>query len=130
MALKQLKDIKLDSKLKGTIPSGFKSDDSKVSTELIIAEPLIKHPEINGLYRAFDPKTGWKTWVEYVEPAVEPEPVPEPTPLGDDDKYQIKLELLRRKIELIEKGVVTEQEANIGTLKSEIKTLATNLNII
>jgi hypothetical protein len=51
-----------------SIPSGVESGDSK--NELLIVEPFVRHPQIPGLYRAVDPETGWRGWVEYQEPTV------------------------------------------------------------
>ena len=129
MALKLLKDIKLDGKLKGTIPSGFKSDNSKGNVELIIAEPLIKHPEIDGLYRAFDPETGWKTWVEYTPPVVVPEPIPEPTP--EEVKmglFQDKLRELQNKKRFVDLGILKIEDIQI--LQNEVKQLGIELGEI
>jgi len=127
--LKELKDITKTAKLKGTIPSGFKSDDSSGNVELIIAEPLIKHPEINGLYRAFDPETGWKTWVEYIPPVIVPEPTPEPTPEQiKRTAYEVKYSELQKKKEFVELGLLVDSDIN--SLRNEVKLLAQELGEI
>jgi len=126
MALKLLKDITKTSRLQGTIPSGFKSDDSKGNVELIIAEPLIKHPEIDGLYRAFDPETGWKTWVEYTPPVVAP-PAPDPDLVKKRD-FEVLTNKIAEAKRLIDLGVLTEVEANLSNLQAQAKVLWQDLN--
>lgn len=113
--------------LKGTIPSGIKSGDSEA--EMMVVEPLIKHPEIAGLYRAVDPDTGWKGWVEYAPPtppsSIPPELTPEQIKRGE---YQDKLSELRKKKQLVDLGVI--QDSSIDTLRAEVLALATDLGEI
>lgn len=117
--LKELNEIKETTKLKGTIKSGFQSGDSEA--ELVIAEPLIKHPELN-LYRAVDPDTGWKGWVEYTPPVV---PVKPPKELTEQElKQQMygdkRSELRQAKIDL-DLGIITQTEYDV--LLDEVKSL-------
>ena len=59
------KKIDKENKTVGTIPSGFKSPDS--DSEMMIVEPIKRHPEIRGMVRAIDKKTKWLGWVPYKE---------------------------------------------------------------
>lgn len=115
--LKDLKEIQKSNKLKGTIGSGFKSGDT--DNELMIAEPLQEHPEIKGLYRAFDPETGWRGWIDFTPP---PQPAPQPEPKPEDE-YIRKINEYRFKKGLVDLELFTEAELNLPTLKAEIKAL-------
>lgn len=96
-------------KLIGTIKSGVKSGDS--NAEMMIVEPLIQHPEIKGLYRAVDPDTGWKGWVEYTPPAPTPTPTAPPTPADQArEDYESKLRNLMTMKEELDLGVITQAE--------------------
>lgn len=124
--LKELSEIASTGKLKGSIPSGFKSGDS--ANELMVVEPLIKHPEVDGLYRAVDPQTGWKGWVEYTPPAPVVMP-PVITPEQEKhNQYSEKLEQLKMKSGLVSLGVI--QDSDLMLLRQEVKNLATQLGII
>lgn len=110
MALKQYdKHTTKTTKLKGSIPSGVTSGDS--DAEMIIAEPLQEHPEIQGLYRAFDPDTNWVGWIEYSPVVIPPTPDPVPTPQEiKEQDYAEALENLRRMKQELDLGVTTQEE--------------------
>lgn len=125
--LKELSEITSTGKLKGAIPSGFKSGDSL--NELMVVEPLMKHPEIAGLYRAIDPETGWKGWVEYTPPSppvvTPPDPAP-PTPeqvkreeLGD------KMRELKKRKSYVDLGLIDAKD--IAPLQAEVKQILVEL---
>lgn len=119
--LKKYNSTQKKKTLEGTIPSGWESGDSKA--EMLIIEPLIQHPEIPGLYRAVDPTTGWKGWVEYTPPVVQP-PIEIPNPIVQKiADYRKKLSLLKEKKQLVDLGVLTKEEAGIDILVGEIKVL-------
>jgi len=110
-------------KLKGTIPSGVKSGDT--DKELMVVEPLIEHPEIKGLYRAVDPDTGWKGWVEYTPE----ETSTTPTPLENKQRQLSDLmDQIKQKQELVDLGILTATEANLSSLKTQAKTLYNEIN--
>lgn len=104
-----------------TIPSGVKSPDS--TSEMMIVKPIVKHPELEGLVKAIDPITKWEGWVKYEEPIVIT-PAAEPTQ-EETDKLNIEylLDKLRLKAELVNLGVVTEEETDIKSLRTQIKAL-------
>jgi len=124
MAKKYDKHTKKSNKLKGKIKSGVQSGDSKA--ELIIAEPLQEHPEISGLYRAFDPDTGWKGWVEYSLPPTSPK-AKTPKELKRE-KYTELLGEYAEKKHLVDQGIFAESELEMATIKAQIKVLYNELN--
>lgn len=101
----------------GTISSGVKSGDSE--NELKVIEPLIQHSEIEGLYRAIDPITGWKGWVEYTPPAPEPDPEPEPIESAKTI-WRRKVKEYENKQYYVNLGLFTEQEMDLANLKADI----------
>lgn len=127
MKLKEYTQTTKSNKLTGSVPSGFKSGDS--SNELMIVEPLIKHPEISGLYRAVDPETGWKGWVEYSPPTATQPQIPQPTEQEiKRNVFQDKLEELQKKKRYVDLGILKSED--ILTLQQEVKQLATELGEI
>lgn len=116
-----------------TVPSGVKSPNSEREMRVII--PLVQHPEIKGLYKAIDPGTKtekpWTGWVEYTPPTIEPDEKPKPTALQlKQELYAKNLNLLKKRFELIDLGVITKEEANLPTLQAETKSLAVELGEI
>lgn len=112
-------------KVQGTINSGVKSGDSE--NELMILEPLQKHPEIEGLYRAMDNETGWMGWTKYSPPVVPVEPAPEPVPT-DQEKFNNALGKFRTLKEMVDAGVLTATEAKLDEKRTALKTLYNSLN--
>ncbi len=107
--------------LSGTIKSGVKSGDSE--NELMMIEPLIKHPEIEGLYRAIDLKTKWKGWVEYEPEQKPPISKVEPSVIKDDpvDTYHQMLDEYKRKKQLVDLGIFEESKLGLSALRDKIK---------
>ena len=109
--------------LTGTIKSGVKSGNSDV--EMMIVEPLIKHPEIEGIYRAVDPDTGWKGWVEYKPPVEEVEVAPKEEKINQLNDLRREF---RQKKELVDEGNFSATELGLPALRNEIKTLYLEIN--
>jgi len=124
--LKKYNTTTKNKKLEGKLASGWESGDSKA--EMMVVEPLMEHPEIPGLYRAVDPITGWKGWVEYTPPVIVP-PVIEPTPEEIKEKnYETKLHELRKKVDFVKLGIL--QDSELVDLRDEVKLLAQELGKI
>lgn len=122
--LKKYDSTQKKKTLEGKIPSGWESGDSKA--EMLVVEPLIQHPEIPGLYRAVDPTTGWKGWVEYTPPAVQP-PAPDPL-LETKRNFEILTNKISEAKRLVDLGVLTETEAGLANLQAQAKLLWQDLN--
>jgi len=122
--LKKYDSTQKKSKLEGKIASGWESGDSKA--EMLVVEPLIQHPEIAGLYRAVDPTTGWKGWVEYTPPVVVPPTPPAPTPPTPEElaraEYGQKYAKLVQFQKGINLGIVEVTNPEYVALKDELKT--------
>ena len=120
MALKKYgKDQKTE--INATIKSGVESGDS--GKELMIVEPIEKHPEMPVLVRAVDPITKWKGWVKYTPSEPDPEPDPEPTQKEIEAKeFAGKLHKLDGYMVGVEMGIINENDSRIITLRDELKT--------
>lgn len=122
--LKKYDSTEKKSKLEGTIPSGWESGDTK--NEMMIVEPLIAHPEIAGLYRAIDPETGWRGWVEYTPPL--PDPTQTPGEISKEREFEILENKIAKAKRLVDLGILTSEEADLATLQAQAKTLWQELN--
>ena len=101
----------------GTIPSGVQSGDT--TAELLIKDPLEQHPQIKGMYRAYDPNTKWLGWAKYTPPTPASTPPVTPTP---EEIYHTELAELVDKQKLVDLGVFTELELDLATLRASIKS--------
>lgn len=106
----------------GTIPSGVQSGDT--DNELLVMTPLKEHPEIKGLYRAIDPVTKWRGWVEYEPPKPEPKPEPKIDPKeAKKHEFNLLTTEYRQKKGLVDLGLFTDEELGLGAMKVQIKSL-------
>lgn len=109
------------------LPSGVESPDSKVSTEMLVVVPFVRNER--GEYRAIDPKTKWRGWVDFTPPTPQPEPTPEPEPAPEPTPEEAaKAEFKKGFTELrryevgIDKGIIEPDNAEYLALKAKLKT--------
>lgn len=122
--MKDFNEYKNKEKFAGTVKSGVKSGDG--NRELLIAEPLKRHPQLKDTYLAYDPMTNWKGWVEYVPPVPEvapgPKPKPKPTPEEEAfNEYMQKLHDYRAINKFVQDGIIEDTDTEYVALRQYLK---------